>query len=379
MSLPSGETAGAKGALFYDDWMGAKDLPVYRGHFVPDIRTVELRRWEERQCDAAFIQLIGQEGLSEARITEIAPGQTLPPYRMAIDEIVYVVAGNGLTRLWSGLDQPADGHAFEWSERALFLVPAHQSRQFANMRGDTPVRLLHYNYLPLAMSLVPDPDFFFQNPYEPRSNSDEVRRVFSDARLIADGSGSRWRPGSSRAAHWYGNFFPDMRSWDKLDSNEYRGAGGSTVRIQFADSAMSCHMSVFDATKYKKAHRHGPGRVIVIPSGEGYSVMWRKGDERVMVPWQENALFVPPDRWFHQHFNLGHQAARYLALHPPTQFHGYAEKAEDQAKDQIEYPNEDPWIRQHFEEELAARGLRSGMPDGAYEDAAYAWPLARMR
>ena len=31
-------------------------------------------------------------------------------------------------------------------------------------------------------------------------------------------------------------------------------------------------MSVFDARLYKKAHRHGPGRVIVIPVGEGYSI-----------------------------------------------------------------------------------------------------------
>lgn len=370
----SGKATGSVSTFFYDDWMAGKDLPVYRGHFVPDIRTIELGRWDERECDAAFIQLIGQEGLSEARITEIAPGQTLPPYSMAIDEIVYVVSGSGLTRLWSRDNRPEDGHAFEWNERALFLVPAHQSRQFSNMRGDTPVRLLHYSYLPLAMSLVPDPDFFFQNTYQPRSGSDEVRASFSDARLVTGTAGNRWRANTNpSAAYWYGNFFPDMRSWDKLNSNDYRGAGGRTVSIQFADSAMSCHMSVFDATKYKKAHRHGPGRVIVIPSGEGYSVMWPEGDERVVVPWQENALFVPPDRWFHQHFNLGRQSARYLALHPPTQFHGYAAKAEDRAKDQIEYPNEDPWIRQHFEEELTTRGLSSGMPDEAYADAAYAW------
>jgi hypothetical protein len=235
------------------------------------------------------------------------------------------------------------------------------------------VRLLHYSYLPLAMSLNPDPDFFFSNPYARQRGGDELRRAFSDATLMTDGA-NQWRPGgNSNAAYWYGNFFPDMRSWDKLDAHGDRGAGGRTVRIQFAESAMTCHMSVFDATKYKKAHRHGPGRVIVIPSGEGYSVMWREGGERVIVPWQENALFVPPDRWFHQHFNLGRESARYLALHPPTQFHGYAEKAEDRAKDQIEYPAEDPWVRQHFAEELATRGLSPGMPAAAYADTADAF------
>jgi hypothetical protein len=369
----SDEATGSRGQFFYDDWMAGKKLPVYRGHFVPDLRTIELGRWDERDCDGAFIQLTGQEGLSEARITEIAPGQTLPAYRLAIDEIVYVISGSGQTRLWSADERPDDAHSFEWNERALFLVPAHQSRQFANVRGDTPVRLLHYSYLPLAMSLNPDPDFFFSNPYARQRGGDELRRAFSDATLMTDGA-NQWRPGTNAdAAYWYGNFFPDMRSWDKLDAHGHRGAGGRTVRIQFAESAMTCHMSVFDATKYKKAHRHGPGRVIVIPSGEGYSVMWREGGERVIVPWQENALFVPPDRWFHQHFNLGRESARYLALHPPTQFHGYAEKAEDRAKDQIEYPAEDPRVRQHFAEELAARGLSSGMPAAAYADTSDAF------
>jgi gentisate 1,2-dioxygenase len=132
-------------------------------------------------------------------------------------------------------------------------------------------------------------------------------------------------------------------------------------------------MSVFDARTYKKAHRHGPGRVIVVPSGQGYSVMWPEGGDRVVVPWQEAALFVPPDRWFHQHFNLGGAPARYLALHPPLQFAGYADKVEDRARDQIEYPAEDPWIRSHFESELADRGLSSLMPAEAYHNKTDAW------
>jgi hypothetical protein len=73
------------------------------------------------------------------------------------------------------------------------------------------------------------------------------------------------------------------------------------------------------------------------------------------VPWHEASCFVPPNKWFHQHFNAGGEPARYLALHPPMQFHGHAEKVEDRAKDQIEYVNEDPWVREKFEGELEAR------------------------
>jgi hypothetical protein len=224
------------------------------------------------------------------------------------------------------------------------------------------------------MSVVPDPDFFLHNDYRARrAGAGELRGLFAEARQLT-GEGMRWTTGKGKpGAYWYGNLFPDLGVWDNLDSNAYRGAGGRTVRIQFAGSDMSCHMSVFDAKTYKKAHRHGPGRVIVIPNGEGYSVMWLEGGERVVVPWQEAALFVPPDRWFHQHFNLGEDPARYLALHPPVQFAGYAEKVEDRARDQIEYPQEDPWIRETFESELAKLGRGSLMPADAYQDTADAW------
>jgi hypothetical protein len=135
-------------------------------------------------------------------------------------------------------------------------------------------------------------------------------------------------------------------------------------------------MSVFPTRTYKKGHRHGPGRVIIIPAGEGYSVMWPEGHEKVVVPWHEASLFVPPSKWFHQHFNLGATPARYLALHPAEQFSGYGEQIEDRSRDQIEYPNEDPWTRRYFEEELAKRGLTSLMPEEAYKDSSYQWAYA---
>ena len=39
--------------------------------------------------------------------------------------------------------------------------------------------------------------------------------------------------------------------------------------------------------------------------------MWPEGEEKVIVPWQEGSVFVPPNRWFHQHFNVGDAPGRY--------------------------------------------------------------------
>jgi oxalate decarboxylase/phosphoglucose isomerase-like protein (cupin superfamily) len=350
--------------------MNSVGIPVHKGYFVPDLRTAELSWWEERQCNAAFIQLMGQEGVSEARVQEIAPGKTLPASRFTLDEVVYVLEGRGLTTVSAG-----EGHrarTFEWQKHSLFLIPQGHLRQFTNMQGDKPARLLHYNYLPIAMSVVQDPDWFFAPQYQP---SDKWRPVdtefYSEAKVIA--GKDDFDTGGRQRNIWYGNFFPDMRAWDKLDPLTTRGAGGHAVFIQFPNTEMSCHMSVFPAQRYKKAHRHGPGRVIVIPAGEGYSILWEEGQEKVVVPWQEGSVFVPPEKWFHQHFNVGGTPARYLALHPLKQFYGHAEKVEDRAKDQFEYSQEEPWIREKFESELANRGLTSNMPDEAYRSPNFEW------
>ena len=55
----------------YDQWMQSVGIPVHKGFFIPDTRTMELGWWEARGLQAAFIQLMGQEGVSEARVEEI--------------------------------------------------------------------------------------------------------------------------------------------------------------------------------------------------------------------------------------------------------------------------------------------------------------------
>jgi hypothetical protein len=350
----------------YDHWMESIGIPIHRGFFIEDLRTVELGWWDERQCNAAFIQLMGQEGITSATVMEIAPGKTLPPVKFALDELIYVLQGRGVTTVWT--DDGALKKTFEWQDRSLFQIGSNCYQQLSNMRGDQPARVLRYSYLPLAMSLVTDSRFYFNNPFTKASIAKQEGDAYSEAKLVENGDPAlAW--GGERV-YWFGNFFPDMAAWDKLSTNR---RGGMSVTIMFPDSEMSCHMSVFPTRTYKKAHRHGPGRVIVIPGGEGYSILWEEGKERIVCPWHEGSMFVPPNKWFHQHFSVGAVPGRYLALHPPRQFRGHAEKIEDRAKDMIEYIDEDPWIRRKFEEELAKRSLTSLIPDEAYKVASYDW------
>jgi hypothetical protein len=127
-------------------------------------------------------------------------------------------------------------------------------------------------------------------------------------------------------------------------------------------------MSAFPSRTYKKGHRHGPGTLIVIPSGEGFSYMWPEGSEKIYIPWHEASIFVPPDMWFHQHFNVGAEPARYLDFHGNN---GGREVVRDPERDQIEYTAEDPLVRQTFERELAKLHITSLMPEQCYTDPNY--------
>ena len=91
--------------------------------------------------------------------------------------------------------------------------------------------------------------------------------------------------------------------------------------------------------------------------------------------WRAGSLLVPPERWFHQHFNIGGGPARYLALKPfsSRKFPGLRKQwgTSESVKnggDQIEYEDEDPLVRQIFEDELAKRDVRSQM-DGVFSAA----------
>lgn len=362
----SGHVASSRGLVTpYDRWMESIGIPIYRGYYVEDLRTIELGRWEERQCNAAFLQLSGQENIQEARVTEVPPGATLPPLRLAVEEMVYVVGGRGLASVWGAEGLPKK--SFEWQKHSLFMIPPNYTYQLSNVHGAQTARLLQVNYLPLAMLLIPLPDFFLKNDFVDFRllYGEDDASIYSEAKVTV-----RSDPGERGIRNlWIGNFFPDMRAWDRLEAHRKRGAGGRTIDFQ-SRTGRGGHMSVFPVGTYKMAHRHGPGTVIVIPDGEGYSIMWPEGAKKVLIPWHEASLFVPPNQWYHQHFNTGSVPARYLAISRPKPVFDTDESLDER---QIPYAEEDPWVRQKFEEDLARKGLKSRMPEEAYRDRTYQW------
>lgn len=351
----------------YDRWLETLKVPIQRGYYVEDLRTIQLGPWEERGCNAAILVLEGQEGVTETRVTEIPPGGTLPPLKFSLDEIVYVLDGRGLTTVWAE-DRPKK--TFEWQTHSLFVLPRNYSHQLSNAQGNRPARILNFNYLPVAMAVFQDPKYFFDNP----CTVADLNVLYGEAQEFYYSEAKYVQLGKGWGAFWVGNFFPDLTAWDKLRPMRGRGAGGSSASFVFPGTAMRVAIPTMPVGTYKKAHRHGPGISIVIPGeADGYSIMWPPDGEKIVIPWHEGSLFIPPNQWYHQHFNVGARPARYMPLHTPRHPLFGGQRGERAVGNQIEYTQEEPWIRGKFEAELAKRGMTTLMPEECYLDPSYEW------
>ena len=353
----------------YDRWLETLKIPIFRGYHVEDLRTMELGPWEERECNAAILALNGAEGVTETRVTEIPPGATIAPVKFSLDELIYVLDGRGFTTVWADGMPP---RTFEWQTHSLFVIPKNYTYQLSNAQGNRPTRVLNFNALPVAMAIYQEPSYFFNNPY-----------TLPDPTMLYGEDGDPYRSeakwvdlGGREGAFFTGNFFPDMALWNK-NLRLQQGRGGSvSVGFRIPRTPFRVAIPTMPVGTYKKGHRHGPGISIVIPGeADGYSIMWPEGGEKIVVPWHEASCFIPPNQWYHQHFNVGPQPARYMPLHTPRhRLFGGQRGPDVGARHQIEYTEEEPWIREMFEAELAKRGVQTLMPAEAYTNPDYTWP-----
>ena len=98
--------------------------------------------------------------------------------------------------------------------------------------------------------------------------------------------------------------------------------------------------------------------------------MWKDDEPIQRFDWQPGTLIIPPNRTFHQHFNVGASPARYLAL----RFSGNEEskatvrnvassRSVKLGGDQIEYEDQDPMIHRMFVDDAARHGVEVSMDE----------------
>lgn len=339
----------------YTEYQQEQGLPSITGFAVNNVFEVDLAPWPQRGGRGVFINLDGTGGTNDAYVCEIPPGGNLTPMRHMYEEMVFILEGSGATSVWYRPDKKV---TFEWQKGSLFAIPLNANFQHFNGQGGRPARYLAVTNAPVIMSLFHNKRFVFENEFVFDDRFGAEDRYF-------DAGGTMYE---NRVLET--NFVPDTYSIPLYEWKE-RGAGGKNIQFELAHNTMASHISEFPVGTYKKAHRHGPGAHVIILGGAGYSLLWPQGAEPRRVDWKLGAMVVPPQNWFHQHFNNGATPSRYMALRWGSQRYevtggGLTGSEEgmsvvDGGGTQIEYDSEDRAIHQMFEADLKRAGAECRM------------------
>jgi oxalate decarboxylase/phosphoglucose isomerase-like protein (cupin superfamily) len=339
----------------YTRWVAAEGLDIISAHYVPSLHTVDLKPWARRGGAGVFINHEASRTSNDCYVCEISPGKQLEPQRQLFEEMIYVLNGRGSTTVWNDAGQRV---TFEWQAGSLFAIPLNAWCQHFNGSGKDAARFVSVTNGPSVINLYEDIDFVFNTKYD-------FRNRFSGEPDYFDNKGEQ------KGLLLETNFVADAVNLPLISAKE-RGAGGGHIRFNMAKGSMNSHISQFPIGTYKKAHCHGPGAHVIIMSGEGYSLMWPEGEEPRRYEWQVGAMIVPPNLWFHQHFNTGTTPARYLAFkHEVVSIRNAqgvpkAWISKRLGGDQIDYADESPVVRTLFADALAKHGLEPRMAN-AYE------------
>jgi quercetin dioxygenase-like cupin family protein len=363
----------------YEQWIVKEGIPVHTGYHIPDVRKVELKPWGRMGVAGAFINLEGSEGTDGAYLLELAPGASTKAQRYMFEEAIFVLDGEGETQVW----QP-DGarQSIRWRKGGMLSPPLNVFRRHFN-RGDRPARLISFHDLPLLMDVFHNTDFLFHNDFvfRDRYNGQPDFFTFDQSKIHSGGTAAMFGEGERGSGLMAETgFIPDVNHLQLVEAKS-RGHRNRGIEMVFSDNTIQTHISEFEEGSYKRAHRHGPGSQVFILGGAGYTLLWTdlpqysKAPKHMRIDWTEGTLLVPPDRWYHQHFNIGASPAKYMAttwiggkywakaIGGGGRTHRLNTISFRQGGNMIDYPDEDPVVRDMFDEELRKGGIPNRMPE----------------
>ncbi len=339
----------------YTRWIADEGLDIVSSLYVENLHTIALKPWTRRGGKGVYLNHDASRTSNDCYVCEIAPGSELAPQRQLFEEMIYVLDGRGSTTV---SNDAGDKLSFEWKAGAIFAIPLNTTHQHFNGSGSEPARFVAVTNGPPLINAFGDTDFVFNTKY------DFKNRFAGESNYFANG-------GEQKGLLLDTNFVADAVNLPLISAKE-RGAGGGHIRFSMAKGSMNSHISQFPTATYKKAHAHGPGAHVIIMSGSGFSLMGPDMDSLNRYEWNEGAMIVPPNMWFHQHFNTGTTPARYLAFKAEgvsirnAQGVPKAWISRRVGGDQVDYADESPVIRQTFADALSKVGLSPRM-DEAYE------------
>jgi mannose-6-phosphate isomerase-like protein (cupin superfamily) len=363
----------------YERFMEQEAIPVFRGIGARDLRELPLEPWKRMGGRGTFLQLDGTDGLSGLYLAEVPPRGALNPERHLYEELYLVIQGSGATEVWK--EGSKRKQIFEWQTGSLFSPPANSWHRLFNMTSESAL-ILGATTAPHLINIFQNYRFIFENPFAFDDRYGEEDDYFKPRDTIEAAV-------DSKRAEVRTNFIPDVsRCYIPLDNQRSPGYRRLAPRMG-GNMTWGGFLAEYPSGRYSKAHAHASGAVLVCLGGRGYTYTWpaRLGTQ----PWATGNAdlvkrqdYIPGGlvsaapgggEWFHQHFGVGRDPLRVLALITrglrPDSGSGGDEIVSRNLNLQeggrsIGYHDEDPHIRQEYESELAKEGIPFQMPTSAY-------------
>lgn len=361
----------------YERWKESQGLPTIYGFYVKNVNDVELTPWEARGGSGIFINLDGTGGFNDSYVYELAPKESSAPIQHIYDELIFVLKGRGACTVWA--DEKHE-QAFEFGPNSYFALPPNARHQFHNLSGDEPARYFAMTAAPRVIDTFQNLDFVFNNPYPftDRFNGEEgyFKENFTQSsggrmatNFIADLIKLKPAPATveeiqARARAGIVNQRGGVGGGRPRGDGDGEGEGGYGGRIAFVNATVRCGYSFGSQPGvHTAAHRHGPGIHVLTLGGHGYSYLWAEGEEPMRVDWGPGTVFVPPEGWWHAHFNTGPEGWDWLRMgwgtdKPKPGGRQYVYTSLREGGDQIALDEENPRFHREFEEEIAKTGVR---------------------
>jgi gentisate 1,2-dioxygenase len=335
---------------FYRRWLKISKVPSVEGYSILDARSQEVFPWPEIDGRGVYLNFSGNVHM-DGVIYEIPAGKSMAPRHNFYEQNVIGLVGRGYTIFGSG----PKANKVEWGEGSLFTVPLNVLHRHYNTDPAKPARLLAITTFPLMLQLFGSLRLINEMPFDFKDRYDGAPDYFKRTKRIEQ----RWDET---------NFVHDMRT-SELEEWAERGGGDSSIFWKMGgQTILEPHESEFEVGSYKLGHRHPYEAIILTLNGQGFSLAGKEGLEEtqsVKLDWQAGSIISPPYYWWHQHFNTGKTPVRYFAM-----TEGDFPKRIGIPLDvqQIEAKQEDPRIKQRFQQELKKAGLAEVEPHHNFDE-----------
>lgn len=365
----------------YDTFMEEQEIPIFRGIGVHRVQDLPLAPWKRMGGKGSFIQLYGTEGMWGSYVVEVPGAGALNAERHLYEEIFLVIEGRGTTEIW--IDGQTKPNVFEWQRGSLFSIPINTWHRIVNA-SSAPALMLVGSTAPNMINLLRNVDVIFNCPVTFQDRYDSRADYFKPNEDI--------EPDPLRGlAMRRTNIIPDVFTTE-LHLDNRRSPGYKRIEPRMAGNVFYQFIGEHENGRYSKAHAHGSAAVLICIKGKGYTYTWPT--KLGLTPWKDGTQdqvmrqdYEPVGMvtaapmsgdWFHQHFGTSKDPLRLLAWYGPNNHRAHqagrpGEKAIDEGAIDIRdggtaipYWDEDPFIRQEYEETVKREGVISRMNEELY-------------